>query len=139
MAVGGTLEGGAGLACALPGSVRDRVRPRYSVGEPAERAQSADGACDGHDVVRAYSLALERGADGAVYNVSSGAALRIRDLLSRLLAMAGAAGTPVVEDPALWRPADEVPTLSTARLRADTGWEPEIPIDRTLRDLLAGA
>ena len=88
--------------------------------------------------MRAYRLALERGRDGAVYNVSSGAMLRIGDLLSRLLALAGAAGTPVVEDPALWRPADAVPALSTGRLRADTGWEPEIPIERTLRDLLAG-
>ena len=69
---------------------------------------------------------------------SSGALLRIGDLLSRLLELAGAAGTPIVPDPALFRPTDAVPALSTERLRADTGWEPEIPIERTLRDLLAG-
>jgi len=93
---------------------------------------------DVRDVVRAYRLALERGADGATYNISSGALLRIGDLLSRLLELAGAAGTPIVPDPALFRPTDAVPALSTERLRADTGWEPEIPIERTLRDLLAG-
>ncbi|MBQ9726438.1 MAG: NAD-dependent epimerase/dehydratase family protein [Kiritimatiellae bacterium] len=94
---------------------------------------------DVRDVAAAYRLALERGADGAVYNVSSGALLRIGDLLARLLELAGAAGTPVAEDPALWRPADAVPALSTARLRADTGWAPRIPIERTLGDLLAAS
>ena len=31
---------------------------------------------------------------------------------------------------------DAVPRLSTERLRADTGWEPAIPVGQTLRDLL---
>lgn len=93
---------------------------------------------DVRDVARAYRLLLERGGDGDTFNISSGALLRVGDLLSRLLALAGAGGTPVAEDPALWRPADAVPALSTARLRARTGWEPAFSIDRTLRDLLAG-
>ena len=118
-------------ACA---AARGRIR-QIRVGNLA----SVRDFSDVRDVVRAYRLMLERAPDGAVCNVSSGAVLRIGDLLARLLEMAGAAGTPVVEDPALWRPADAVPALSTARLRAAAGWSPDIPIDRTLRDLLADA
>ena len=91
---------------------------------------------DVRDVARAYRLAAERGVDGETYNVSAGAMLRIGDLLSRLLALAGAPDVPVRSDPALWRPTDAVPRLSTERLRADTGWEPAVPVERTLADLL---
>jgi GDP-4-dehydro-6-deoxy-D-mannose reductase len=43
----------------------------------------------------------------------------------------------LVHDPALERPID-VPVLEGdgARLRAATGWEPTIPLEQTLTDLL---
>jgi GDP-4-dehydro-6-deoxy-D-mannose reductase len=42
-----------------------------------------------------------------------------------------------VVDPARFRPVD-VPRLvgDSTRLRAETGWAPQIPLDRTLDDLL---
>ncbi|HET7294747.1 MAG TPA: GDP-mannose 4,6-dehydratase [Vicinamibacteria bacterium] len=91
---------------------------------------------DVRDVVRAYAALLEAGQPGEVYNVASGQGYRIGDVLERLLRLSSAR-IEVVRDPALLRPVD-VPYLvgDATRLRRATGWEPEIPLDRTLGDLL---
>jgi GDP-4-dehydro-6-deoxy-D-mannose reductase len=86
--------------------------------------------------VRAYWLLLERGEAGAVYNVCTGRGRRIRELLDVLLERASAS-VEVRIDPERLRPSD-VPAQvgDPARLRAATGWEPRIPLDQTLVDLL---
>jgi GDP-4-dehydro-6-deoxy-D-mannose reductase len=91
---------------------------------------------DVRDVVRAYWALLEKGAPGEVYNVCSGRRLRVGDLLRRLIALAGVE-VEVRQDPSRFRPSD-IPVLvgDPGRLRAATGWEPRIPLDRTLGDLL---
>ena len=88
------------------------------------------------DVVRAYRLLAER-AEPGVYNVCSGRTASARELVAGLAEAAGAEIEHVV-DPALVR-AHEVMELrgSFERLRAATGWEPEIPLARTLSDTLA--
>jgi GDP-4-dehydro-6-deoxy-D-mannose reductase len=92
---------------------------------------------DVRDVVAAYRLALERGAAGAVYNVCSGRATRIADLL-RMLVEACRVQVEVRVDPAKVRPV-EVPMAfgSNAALQAATGWQPRIPLEQTLDDTLA--
>ena len=107
--------------------------------EPVLRVGNLDARRDFTDVrdtVRAYRLAVEKGEAGAVYNICSGTTVSIRELLDRLLALSDAA-IRVETDPARLRPSD-VPVLlgSAARFHAVTGWEPEIPFDQTLRDLL---
>jgi GDP-4-dehydro-6-deoxy-D-mannose reductase len=91
---------------------------------------------DVRDVVRAYRLLMEKGQPGEVYNVCSGVDLAVQDLADQLLAQAR---IPLrfETDPALLRPV-EVPVLrgSHDRLTDATGWQPEIPIDQTLTDLL---
>jgi GDP-4-dehydro-6-deoxy-D-mannose reductase len=91
---------------------------------------------DVRDVVRAYWMLLERGEGGAVYNVCTGRGRRIRELLDMLLAASGAR-VEVRVDPDRLRPSD-VPTQvgDPSRLREATGWEPRIPFERTLEDLL---
>jgi len=91
---------------------------------------------DVRDVVRAYWLLLEKGEGGAAYNVCSGTGRPVRHLLDLLLA-ASSARVEVRVDPDRLRPAD-VPAQvgDPSRLRAATGWEPRIPLERTLRDLL---
>jgi GDP-4-dehydro-6-deoxy-D-mannose reductase len=92
---------------------------------------------DVRDVVHAYRLLVEEGEPGTVYNVCSGRDVAIGDIADRLLALAGAELALVV-DPALVRPV-EVPVLrgDPSRLRAATGWEPTVPLDQTLADVLS--
>ncbi len=92
---------------------------------------------DVRDVVRAYLLLLEKGQAGEAYNVCSGRGRRIRELLDLLLS-ASAARVEVRVDKERLRPAD-VPAQvgDPSRLRAATGWEPEVPLEQTLGDLLA--
>ena len=91
------------------------------------------------DVVRAYRLLVERGESGEAYNVCTGADVAIADVVGRLLSLAGA-DLEFEADPELMRPAD-VPVLrgDPGRLRAATGWRPEVPLDDTLRAVLADA
>ena len=91
---------------------------------------------DVRDVVRGYWMLLEKGEGGVAYNVCTGRGRRIRDLLDVLLAASGAR-VEVRVDPERLRPSDVPAQIGDpSRLRAATGWEPRIPLERTLRDLL---
>lgn len=91
---------------------------------------------DVRDVVRAYELATNSGTPGSAYNIGSGRPVSVRRLLDILLALSEF-DIQVEPDPARMRPSD-VPRLfgDSARLRADTGWEPQIPLEQTLYDIL---
>jgi GDP-4-dehydro-6-deoxy-D-mannose reductase len=81
-------------------------------------------------------MLVDRGRPRRPYNVCCGRAYRIGDLLSMLLALART-GVEIREDAALMRPAD-VPVVvgDASRIREETGWQPEVPMERTLADLL---
>ena len=88
------------------------------------------------DIVRGYWLALEKGEAGEVYNLCSGRAWKIREMLDMLLGMTKAK-VKVEQDSARMRPSD-VPVLlgDAGRFTKATGWKPTIPFETTLRDLL---
>ncbi|HZM30086.1 MAG TPA: GDP-mannose 4,6-dehydratase [Acidimicrobiales bacterium] len=92
---------------------------------------------DVRDVVRAYRLLMVDGEPGAVYNVCRGVAVSVQEIAEALLAMARRP-MHLVSDPALQRPVD-IPVLvgDNGALRRVTGWEPTIPLDQTLADVLA--
>ena len=91
---------------------------------------------DVRDTVRAYRALGRSGVDGAVYNVCGGRANRVGDLLDIMLQRARRR-VNVVVDRARLRPSDNPVVLGdSSRLRRETGWTPEIPIERTLEDLL---
>ncbi|HEY8216955.1 MAG TPA: GDP-mannose 4,6-dehydratase [Acidimicrobiia bacterium] len=94
---------------------------------------------DVRDVVRAYRLLVELGTPGEAYNVCSGRGVSVQEVADAMLAMSDAP-LELLVDPELVRTVD-VPRLvgSPARLCAATGWEPVIPLDETLRDVLASA
>ncbi|MDP6847238.1 MAG: GDP-mannose 4,6-dehydratase [Kiritimatiellia bacterium] len=93
---------------------------------------------DVRDVVRAYRLLIEHGRAGQAYNLSSGEQIKIGDILRQLCDMAGVEPEFVVDDDK-FRPTDRSPILNTSKLRRDTGWEPEIPLGKTLSDVLGEA
>ncbi len=91
---------------------------------------------DVRDVVRAYRLLVEHGSPGEAYNVCSGRAIAIEQLARTMIDLSPAE-LELVSDPELQRGVD-IPVLlgDAGLLRRDTGWEPEIPIEVTLGDLL---
>jgi GDP-4-dehydro-6-deoxy-D-mannose reductase len=91
---------------------------------------------DVRDMVRGYWLALEKCEPGEVYNLCSGKAYSIREVLDLLLGMTKAK-IEVRQDRLRLRPSD-VPVLLGDRTKFTraTGWEPTIPFEQTLRDML---
>ena len=91
---------------------------------------------DVRDTVRAYWLALEKGKAGEDYNICQGEAWVIRDALDKLIELSGVK-VDVKQDPARLRPSD-VPRLlgDYSKFKNDTGWEPKIPFEQTLQDIL---
>jgi GDP-4-dehydro-6-deoxy-D-mannose reductase len=109
--------------------------PRIAVGD----LDPVRDFSDVRDVVAAYVAVAERGASGAVYNVCSGVGRSIRAVLDALIA---AVGVPVdVVPSAERRRPTQVPRLvgSAAALTAATGWQPRIPWEQTIADLIATA
>lgn len=91
---------------------------------------------DVRDIVRAYRLLVEKGQPGEAYNIGTGRDDSLESLLEKLR---GLARTPVEihVDPARMRPVDQPRLLADAsKLRAQTGWEPQITIEQTLADML---
>lgn len=91
---------------------------------------------DVRDAARAWVALATPGTDGA-YNVCSGTATAIGDVLAMLIRLSGAE-VQVQEPPAA--DARDVPsqTGDPSRLREATGWSAEIPLERSLVDLLDG-
>ena len=126
----------ASLAMQLArGRARSQRPVEVLVGNLAARRDFSDV----RDVVRAYRLIMAGGQFGEPFNVASGRAISVREVLDRLVEASGL-DVAISEDPSRMRPAD-VPIArgSAARLRSLTGWEPEIPLDQTLRDVWADA
>ena len=105
---------------------------RVVTGNPDARRDYTDV----RDVVRAYRELAER-AEPGIYNICSGRPASAAELLHRLGELSGV-GVEHEVDPKLRR-AHEVMEVrgSYERLRAATGWEPEIPLEQTLADTVA--
>jgi GDP-4-dehydro-6-deoxy-D-mannose reductase len=91
------------------------------------------------DVVDAYLALVDHGTPGEAYNVCSGEGVRVRDLTSRVLELAGVEAE-IASDPTLQRAVD-VPALvgSPEKLTRATGWRPRRSRDDIIDDLLHAA
>lgn len=91
---------------------------------------------DVRDVVRAYRLLMTSGLAGEVYNVCSGTDRSISDIADMLVELA-LHPMSLDPDPELTRPVDlMVVRGDPSKIASATGWEPRIPIEQTLSDLL---
>jgi GDP-4-dehydro-6-deoxy-D-mannose reductase len=91
---------------------------------------------DVRDFVKAYWLASEMGSPGEVYNIGSGKALEVREMLDILLSMTDVS-VDVKSDPTRFRPSDvKVLICDSSKFRKLTGWKNEITFEQTLKDLL---
>lgn len=91
---------------------------------------------DVRDVVKAYLLAVEKCKPGEVYNICSGKAYSMKEILSMLLSLTDVS-VKLKKDPERMRPSD-VPILlgDCSKFKKATGWKPTIPFKKTLEDLL---
>ena len=119
-----------------------RARSRRSkpgLAEPVLRVGNLDAqrdVTDVRDIVRGYEVLVARGRQRVPYNLCSGQAYRVGDLLDLLLEMSRVE-VRVEQDPSRLRPSDNPLVQGDAsRITADTGWRAEITIEQTLSDLL---
>ncbi len=89
--------------------------------------------CDVRDVVRAYRLLVQRGRGGEVYNVGSGKSQSSGHVLQLLSELADADRAIVETKPGH----KQEPIANIDRLVRCTGWQAEIPIERTVADTFA--
>ena len=110
-----------------------RREPKLTMGN----MESQRDLMDVRDTVRAYRAMMESATPGVPYNVCSGKPTAIRTLVDLFVSKARVKVT-VVQDPALFRPNDTPVVLGDlSRIHADTGWSPQIPLEKTVDDLLA--
>ncbi|MEM5811998.1 MAG: GDP-mannose 4,6-dehydratase [Candidatus Aenigmatarchaeota archaeon] len=94
------------------------------------------GFLDIRDLIRALYLVMKRGKVGEVYNICGKRAIRVKELLDVLLKLAKIK-ISIREDRKKLRSTDE-PIIfgDISKIKRDTGWKPEIPIEKTLIDTL---
>jgi GDP-4-dehydro-6-deoxy-D-mannose reductase len=109
-----------------------RADPTIRVGN----LETSRDLSDVRDVVEAYERLMTGGAAGRVYNICSGRAVRIGDVLEQLVALAREP-VSVVVDQARLRPEDTPVVVGSAdRIRAELGWSPRRHLAETLHDTL---
>jgi GDP-4-dehydro-6-deoxy-D-mannose reductase len=91
---------------------------------------------DVRDVVRAYLLLVEKGRSGEIYNVCSGKAVKLKDILDLLLSLSEEKIAVEVDEQRLRKV--DIPLLlgDNKKIREETAWQPEVPLRQTLSDLL---
>ncbi len=107
--------------------------------EPIIRVGNLDARrdyTDVRDMVRGYLLSVDSCDPGDVYNICTGNAEKIGDVLQMLLKMSKVK-VEIKEDPARMRPSDVMVLIGdNSKFVQKTGWKPEIPFEKTMTDLL---
>ena len=110
--------------------IRRGERELFTVGN----LDSVRDFTDVRDVVRAYRMLVEAEDAKGVYSICSDCRMTIGELLAKIASQAGVPATSTV-DAALWRPTDIAQLIDTTRIKS-LGWRPEIPLERTISDMI---
>jgi GDP-D-mannose dehydratase len=91
---------------------------------------------DVRDVVRAYALLVQHGKAGETYNVGSGQAVEIQEVLKKIISQSSV-DVEIRVDPNKIRPVD-VPIIEadTTKLQQTTGWKREISLEQTIHETM---
>ncbi len=108
------------------------VAPEIMVGDISVHRDFSDV----RDVVRAYVKLMEKGRKGEAYNVCSGKSSSLEKILETLISFSSIPVTVSVDSRKLRKV--EIPRLvgDNRKICRETSWEPQIPLDRSLHDLL---
>jgi len=124
---------------AVPSFAKQVAEAEAGLKEPIIRVGNIEvkrDLTDVRDVVRGYYLALLQGEAGEVYNIGSGKATSLRWVLDFLLNNSRVA-LFVEQDPSRLRPGEVAESVCDySKFKAKTGWQPEIPLEETLADVL---
>lgn len=94
---------------------------------------------DVRDTIRAYRILLDLGENGEVYNICSGRERRLRSLIKDMMRIAGVQAEIRLDTTRL-RPGEQRRMVGdTHRINALSGWTPQIPLEKTLMDILGEA
>lgn len=123
---------------ALPAFARQIAEIRAGRREPVIEVGDIDVKRDFlhvDDVIEGYLSLLESGEPGEIYNIASGQDRRVRDLLERMLEIAGVRAD-IHPDPARHRPAEQRVARGGNAKILGLGWRPSRDIDEALGEIL---
>lgn len=109
--------------------------------EPVVKAGNLDSIrtiADVRDAVRAYYILVRKSKPGEVYNIGGNRTMKVGEILDYLVSLSPMRDRIRVKiDPSLLRPSDvtlQIPDIS--KFVNETGWQPQIPFEKTMQDLL---
>lgn len=93
---------------------------------------------DVRDIVRGYRILVESDRSGEVLNLGSGTATPLKEILEAVIGFSSRE-IAYETDPALIRPTDQpCVQADVSKAARELGWEPEVPLSQTLRDVYEG-
>ena len=92
---------------------------------------------DVRDVVKAYYALLKNGKKGEVYNICSGNGIVLKDIVLKMAELLNMK-IRIETDPVLIRPNENKRIIgSFKKIHAALGWHPEIPLEKSLADIIS--
>jgi GDP-4-dehydro-6-deoxy-D-mannose reductase len=91
---------------------------------------------DVRDVVRAYAALVDKGRIGEIYNVCSGIGVALSDVIKQFQAVCRRAVSIEVDQVRIRSGESLAVVGDSSKIRKETGWYPQIPMERTLQDLM---